>query len=140
MPPSPRLTGWSLAAVLLASLSCHKPPSVPLNQVFQLQVGHYVMFSKSDLYLLFRRVAQDSRCPTGAQCIAAGKAVATFEGRILKGPSEPFDVVLSEAGPDEKGRAYDGYNVHLLRLEPHPVAGQAVDTTTYVATLAVEKR
>ncbi len=134
---------WALASLMLALslLSCRKPATVELGTSFTLHVGQAARFSKSDLEIYFRRVASDSRCPRGVQCIQAGDATVTLDGRILKGAPESFDVAIQEGSPpDERGRAYDGYKIWLLSLEPYPVSAGTADTTAYVATLRVEKR
>jgi hypothetical protein len=132
-----------LAVLSFTLVSCRRPMKAPLHQPFDLHVGQGARFSKTDLELYFRRVAADSRCPRDAQCITAGEARVTFDGRINQGMPETFDAVLPAAAgePDSTTfRAYDGYRIRLLKLEPYPVAGGAVDTTAYVATLVVEKR
>jgi hypothetical protein len=86
---SRRLALSSLLSVLalLALASCRKPLQASLDQPVSVHVGQAVRFRNSDLDLYFRRVAGDSRCPRGAQCIWAGDATLTFEGRLMKGPA-----------------------------------------------------
>jgi hypothetical protein len=123
---------------VMAVPSCRKPYPATLGQPFPLHVGQAARLTKSDLDLYFRRVASDSRCPTGVQCIQAGEAVVTLEARILKAPPEAFDVPLaSDSGAD---RLFDGYRIRLVRLDPHPVAGASTDSTAYVGTFVVEQR
>lgn len=114
-----------------------------LDRPFDLHVRQAARTPDADLEIFFRRVASDNRCPQGAQCITAGEAVLTFEGRIAKGPVESFEAGLP-AGvtqPDSiPKRLYDGYRIQVLRLEPYPVAGAPVDTGAYVATLKIERR
>ena len=127
----------------LALASCRKPVVATVDQPFVLHVGQPARLAKSDLDLYFRRVVSDSRCPTGVQCVTAGDAVVTLEGRIMKGPVESFEVRLpgGEASQDSTlWKAYDGYRVRLMRLEPYPTAGVAKDTTAYVGTFVLEKR
>jgi hypothetical protein len=123
-----------LLAAWVAVPSCRKPYTASLGEPFELHVGQAARLAKSDLDLFFRRVASDSRCPTGAQCIWAGEAVVTLDGRILKAPPDSFDVRL------DSERLFDGYRIRLVGLDPHPVAGAAVDSTAYVGRFVVEKR
>ena len=125
-------------AAWMAVPSCRKPYTAAIGQPFPLHVGQAARLAKSDLDLYFRRVASDSRCPTGVQCIQAGEAVVTLEGRILKGPAETFDVHLAPGSDGE--RLFDGYRIRLVRLDPHPVAGATPDTTVYLGTFVVEQR
>ena len=128
----------------LAAMSCRKPVAAQLGQPVVLPIHRAVSFRKSDLDLYFRRVVSDSRCPVGAQCITAGDAVVTLEGRILKGPVESFEVRLPGGGdgaPDSIiWKPYDAYRIRLVDLTPVPVTGRAPDSTRYVGTFLVEKR
>lgn len=132
----------SIGALALTLCSCRKPVTASLGEPVDLHVRRAVTFRKSDLDLYFRRVVSDSRCPRGAQCVSAGEAVVTLEGRILKGPVESFDVRLpgGEAPDSIIWKPYDGYRIRLARLEPYPLAGGVADTTVYVGTFVVEKR
>jgi hypothetical protein len=132
-----------LALIALAPIACRKPITAEIERPFDLHVGQGARFRNGDLELWFRRVASDSRCPRGAQCVTAGEAMITLDGRIMKGPPESFEVGIgSGASSDDSTarRAYDGYRIQLLRLEPYPEVGRAVDSTAYVATLRVERR
>jgi hypothetical protein len=126
---------------LLGTTSCHKPVAGNLGQPVVLPIHRAATFHKSDLDLYFRRVASDSRCPTGATCITAGDAVVTLEGRILKGPVESFDVRLpgGEAPDSVIWRLYEGYRIRLVSLEPRPIAGENPDTNRYVGTFVVQQ-
>lgn len=136
------LAVWFIVALSSTLASCRKPIVASFGDPFELRVGEAATFPKSDLELRFRRVASDSRCPRNAQCITAGVAFVTLDGRLMKGPAESFDVQLSGADtPDTVlWTPYDGYRIQLVHLVPYPVAGARVDTTAYVATLVVGKR
>lgn len=128
---------------LLPAAACRRPVSLPLDQPVDVRVDTPVRFRDSDLDLIFRRVASDSRCPKNVQCVSAGEAVIALEGRILKGPIEPFEATVPGERADTdtaKAAVYDGYRIWVVRLEPYPVAGATTDTTSYVATLIVRKR
>ena len=132
-----------LGLLVVATGACRKPVSVTLGQPFTLHVGQAARVRGGDLDLYFRRVASDSRCPQGAQCIVAGDADVTLEGRIMKGAAESFDVRLagaSAAADTLSRKAYDGYWITLTRLDPPKVVNVATDTTAYVGTFIVEKR
>jgi hypothetical protein len=132
-----------LVAFALAVASCRKPITVALDTPFRLEVGRAARVAKSDLDLYFRRVQSDSRCPANVTCITAGEAIVVLEGRILEGPVEPFEVGLPGGAVQQDSipkRAYDGYRIQLLKLDPYPTAGGPVDTTAYVGTFRVEKR
>jgi len=137
-----RIRVFLIALLALAATSCRPSLKATLGQPVVLPVGQAATFGKSDLDLRFRRVRSDSRCPTGATCVWAGEATVTFDGRILKGPIETFDVRLpvGDAPDSVVWKPYDAYRIRMMRLDPHPIAGVAVDTNRYVATFVVEKR
>ena len=138
---SPSIRTLLVALLLLVTASCRKPVAATLGQPVLLHVRQAVHFQESDLDLYFRRVVSDSRCPTGAECVTAGEAVVALDGRILKGPVETFEVRLPAGAPDSVAwRAYDGYRIGLVKLEPSPSTDRAADTTAYVGTFLVEKR
>jgi hypothetical protein len=133
-----RFVAVAVSAAAFAATSCRKPLTVGLDQPFTLHVGQAARLAKSDLDLYFRRVAADSRCPRGVQCIQAGEAVAIMEGRILKAPPESFDVHLTSDSLAD--RVFDGYRIRMVDLDPYPVAGAPRDTSAYVGTFMVHKR
>jgi hypothetical protein len=133
----------TIVALAFAGAACHKPVTATFGQPFPLQVGQAARFHGGDLELYFRRVAADSRCPRGVQCIVAGDATVSLEGRIMKGAPESFDMRLpvQAASPDSVSeRVLDGYWIRFLNLKPSPVSGTPVDTTAYVGTFMVGKR
>lgn len=134
---------WSLVIVLaLTAASCRAPVKAVLGTPVVLPVGQTATFGRSDLDLRFKRVASDSRCPTGATCVWAGEAAVTVEARILKGPVETFDIRMPAGNAPDSAvwKPYDAYRIRVVRLDPHPVVHLAVDTTRYAATFLVEKR
>lgn len=133
-----RLLCATAIAATLATTSCKQPTRAPLDQPFTLRVGEAARIANGDLDLFFRRVAADSRCPAGVQCVWAGEAVVALEGRILKAPPESFDVKLSADSPVPA--VFDGYRIRLTKLDPYPAHGTTPDTTAYVATFIVQKR
>ena len=141
MSSSTSRVGW-MSLLALSAISCHQPVQANLGQPVDLLVKRAVRYHRSDLDLYFRRVVSDSRCPRGVDCVTAGEAVVTLEGRILKAPPESFEVRLpgGEAPDSAIWKPYDGYRIRLVKLEPYPVAGAPVDTTAYIGTFLIEKR
>jgi len=84
--------------------------------------------------VVFTRIAEDSRCPEGAQCVQAGNAAAAFSVE-----SEVGSATLTLHTDREPRRAAAmGRALRLLELRPRPVAEALPDTAAYVATLLVE--
>jgi hypothetical protein len=135
--PWPFVACAVLAVSALAS--CRESVRPQIGQPFDLHVMQAAKPRNSDLELFFRRVSSDSRCPEGAQCVTAGEAVLRFEGRIMKGAPESFDVTVPGGGTPAE-RVFDGYRIRVQRLTPTPHVNLSIDSTTYIATLLIEKR
>ena len=84
--------------------------------------------------VVFRRIAEDSRCPAGARCVQAGNAAAAFSVG-----SEAGSATLTLHTDREPRRAAAmGRALRLIALRPRPAEGAAPDTAAYVATLLVD--
>ncbi len=134
-----------VAALILGLLllaSCRKPVSANFGTPFDVGYHQAARFPRNAVELFFRRVASDSRCPRGVQCVTAGDAVVTLEGRVMKGYPESFDVRLpgGEAATDSTvWTRWQGYRIRMVKLDPEPVAGRTPDSLAYAVTLLVEK-
>ena len=71
-----------MTLLALTAVSCRQPVKALLGTPVVLPVGQTATFGQSDLDLRFRRVASDSRCPTGATCVWAGEASVTVDARF----------------------------------------------------------
>jgi uncharacterized protein YodC (DUF2158 family) len=107
-----------------------------LGQEFKLKVGEQVLVKEIGLRLTFSRVAEDSRCPQGVNCIWAGN------GRIIVKASrggKMADVQLNTGLAPKEGR-FEEYEVKLVELNPYPQKeGVPIKRGAYVATLVVSK-
>ena len=122
------LTGWM-------QQSCDTK-EVALSQQFKLKVGQEVSVREAGIKVSDIAVVEDSRCPTGVQCIWAGNGKVSL--KLSKAKSESVSVELNtSAGP--KSRAYQGYEVRLVSLDPYPKNGVVIGKNEYVVTLMVCK-
>jgi hypothetical protein len=104
-----------------------------LGQEVALMPGQTTTVQGERLSIAFLRVAEDSRCPRGVQCVRAGEAkvelMLTLQDRVENG-------ILSTAA-EPRSVALGPYVVHLVRLDPLPTT--AGPPSRYTATLRVEK-
>ena len=138
---------WMFVAAMLALVpgsTCRKADvrgdmEVPIT----LRRGQWVRFAGRPLEVNFLRVLEDSRCPKNAVCVRNGDAVIQLLGKSAEGGFDTFQARLpGNTSPTDTTVAWDiwsGYRFRLLRLEPYPEAGVAVDSTAYVATLLVRE-
>ena len=104
-----------------------------LGEEVALMPGQMTNVRGERLMIAFLRVAEDSRCPQGVQCVRAGEAkvelMLTLQDRVENG-------ILSTAA-EPRSVALGPYVVHLVRLDPLPTT--AGPPSRYTATLRVEK-
>ncbi|HET9428423.1 MAG TPA: hypothetical protein VFO69_08715 [Allosphingosinicella sp.] len=74
-------------------------------------------------------VAEDSRCPTGVQCIQAG--TVRIQARIVDGGGGTRDQTLSLGVPVDAG----GGRLSLIRVCPHPVYRARIRPADYLFSL-----
>ena len=108
-----------------------------LGQEFDIRVGQWVTIEGERLRVTFDRVAEDSRCPEGVQCVWAGNAKVML--RLSKARRRSSTMTLN-TGTDPKQAAYRGYEVRLVKLEPYPKEKRRIRRRDYAATLVVERR
>jgi hypothetical protein len=94
----------------------------------------------------FVGVTEDSRCPTGVQCVWAGQVVVSMWA-APRGSSGPrgatrFSLTLGavqRAGePDLATKAVQGRRFKLLAVEPYPAYKRPIDPSSYVITVQVD--
>lgn len=122
-------------ALVSACALATEPGGAALDREFGVREGEQVEVDEGQLTVRFLEVAEDSRCPTGAQCAWAGEGVVVLrlalEGR---GPAE----VTLRTTPNKEAATYEGYRVVLRELDPHPRVGGS-PPETYRATLEVRR-
>lgn len=128
-----------LALTLSAACDSSTTPSrgVPFGQEFELQAGQAATIEDELLVVTFEAVTADSRCPIGVFCIQAGEAVVSLEARRL--PSTTAQLVLKTQPEAETFGFFQGYEIRLVELKPHPRLGETIAPGDYVATLLVRR-
>jgi hypothetical protein len=120
-------------ALVAALMACSTSPVAPVNSTFALKVGDRVSISGADLSIRFVRVAEDSRCPSGVQCIWAGNGRIELDVRAAGQNSLVFLNTFDGA----KEVVVGAYRISLIALEPAPVATQQIPAESYRASLRV---
>lgn len=113
----------------------------PLFTPVALRIGQRIASPTmtGGLTILFAEVLEDSRCPVGAECPTKGKAVIRTES--WSNVTELGEIILAleegQAAPTVK--KITRYSAVLISLEPHPVEGETIGPSEYVAVIAVIK-
>ncbi len=110
------------------------PSSVSLGQPFQLPAGKTTALPSEKIRITFDRVKEDSRCPSGVQCVWAGQAVIVVALLPPVGGLVSKDLTL---GPTPV--TIDSFQIELRALDPSPTADGPVAPSAYVATLVVTR-
>lgn len=119
-----------LAAVLAVA------PEAKLGQPFELKPAESATIE--GLRITFEGVGEDSRCPSGGQCVWAGDAAAAFS--IQKPPAAAARRTLHTSGRFERRTDYGDFVVRLEDLKPYPKDGEAIAADDYRAILIVTRR
>ena len=125
------LTGWM-------QQSCETKDAA-LNREFKLKVGQEVQVKEAGIKLSLNSIVEDSRCPTGVNCIWAGNAKISVKLSKAKTDTASATSVELNTGAGAKSSTYEGYEVRLVRLDPYPKEGVKISKDAYVATLWVCK-
>ncbi len=137
-----RLGAACLAAALALLSGCLNTyrtgpvPGTDANQEVQIPIGQTRTFDEERLAIGFGRVMEDSRCPTGAQCVQAGNALV---GLILQERGEATRTVELNTGQDPRRVSHEGYIVEVVGLDPLPTTAGPPDGESYVVRLRVTR-
>ncbi len=89
--------------------------------------------------LSFMDVPQDSRCPTGAQCVWEGDGAVVL-AISTAGTSDTTEIELHTSSKFATQAAYKNLIIRLQKLDPYPRQGGQIAPADYVATLAITKQ
>jgi hypothetical protein len=123
----------ALVALAIASPQTAAPE---LGRPFEIRAAEVVTIV--GLRIGFEGVSEDSRCPTGAQCVWAGDAAATFA--LEKPPAAAQQRTLHTNGRFEQQTAYHDFDIRLEDIKPYPKEGVEIAPGDYRATLVVTRR
>jgi hypothetical protein len=113
------------------------PAVVPLAAPFELAMGDAAEVGPEALRLELRALAEESRCPAGAQCATAGNAAVEL-GVEASGGGTATITLNTDRPPREVGAF--GHVVRLESVAPEPPPlGEVADTAAYRATLHVTR-
>ncbi len=101
-----------------------------------ISVNYQKTVTKDNLTLKFVSVIEDSRCPVGVNCIWAGNAKVQIEISSKKGISQTFEL-NTDLQPQIV--AFDGFEIKLQNLTPHPKAETTTNPNSYTSVFAIRK-
>jgi hypothetical protein len=126
----------SIALVLAIAGGYEVPTEPELGRPFDMKPAEVVTIQ--GLRITFEGVSEDSRCPTGVQCVWAGDAAAAF--RLEHPPDAALARTLHTNGRFERQANCGAFVVRLEDIKPYPKEGAAIAPGDYRATLVVTRR
>jgi hypothetical protein len=111
--------------------------AAPLDARFTLAPGGMTSISGTELVVTFDRVLEDSRCPTGANCIQAGDGVIRIRVTQQGGTTGSYQLHTAPNGP--RSAVHGGVTITLEDLTPTPASSRATPPQDYRATLRASR-
>jgi len=128
-------------------------PSLPYESIFVTNVENIDSFSINDTielgyhecnlntenqtYICLESVLNDSRCPTGAECIWAGDAKVRF--KLVMSDKKPIFFNLNTTMTFTNDTIINGYRFTLLNLFPYPSLLHHPEQKEYTAEIGIAK-
>ena len=108
------------------------------NCDLKIRVGRTATLAAEKLRFRFVRVANDSRCPKGVECVWAGNVEVLIEIGTKSGRVKKTLRLNTNASPERPAEAeFGGYIVKLVGVSPYPRAGYKIRPGEYVASLVL---
>jgi len=108
-----------------------------LDQPVEVRVGVTVEVGGEPITITFERVTEDSRCPTGVNCVWAGDATVRLRAEAPQADRAALDLHTHVSKAREAD--YRGYRIRLVQLVPWPKEGSTPSPDQYVATIVVSR-
>lgn len=125
----------ALATALVIMVSMTASAQTKTKEIFTLGVGKQKTAKKSRLKIKFLEVTEDSRCPTGVDCIWAGNAKI----KVQVVGSHSSQVFEFNTNIGAKGDIFDGWAITIDKLTPYPQADKEIDKKCYKVEFAISR-
>jgi hypothetical protein len=123
--------------ILAGSISCaSKKIEASFGKEFTLPLGKTAAVGDGNLTFKFVEVLEDSRCPSGVECIQAGQARCRM---LIKYHGATSDVVFVQGGGNVPSFGeLNSYDV-MYKLEPYPEVGKEITESDYQLKITVKE-
>ena len=128
------LLALPLAAACINTFRTGPVPGTDATQQIEIPMGETRLLDEERLAITFARVLEDSRCPSGVQCVTAGNALV---GLILQERGEATRMVELNTNTEPRTVSHEGYVISVTDLRPLPVAGDSTPSPSTVVRLHV---
>ena len=128
---------FSLILLITLLSGCRNSIEAFLGSQFTLSPGQSARIESESMIIKFIGETQDSRCPTGVECIRAGDVSCNVE--ITKdGIKNPITLTDSAGSGATEGYTFQNYKI-LFSVSPYPEAGKTIAKNDYRLSLTVTK-
>jgi hypothetical protein len=127
----------SLGLIALLTASCASSPAGPtahIDTTFSITLGESVLVAPGSATIRFDAVTEDSRCPTGAYCVWAGRAGARLG--VIMNANERSIQLLSDPKAS-RAATVDDLRVEWGQLDPYPSLTSPTEPGDYRLTVRV---
>jgi hypothetical protein len=125
-----------LALILTFVFGGLQTAQAQVNQEFRLQVNRQKTVAGGRLTVKFLSVLEDSRCPADANCVWAGNAKVQIKVSRGRGKAKIFELNTNLA---PQIVTFEGYEIKMGRLTPHPRTNIRINRNGYTATFTVKR-
>ena len=126
--------------LLLGGFNCdnEQGKTFQVGQNFELALGEAAACDCGGLTITFTEVLEDSRCPTGVECVWEGQAKIQFQLKMEDG--EETIELIRRPGHDELARDTVGNDIYnLLEVSPYPEEGKDIPKENYRVEMVVKQ-
>ena len=111
--------------------------NVPINKDFSLGIGQTASIEREKLFIKFKAVLEDSRCPVNVVCVWAGNGKVEFEILDIDGQNKTVTLNTDE---EPGATTLKEHTLKLISLNPPRVDGISISPGDYSVTLHVGRK
>lgn len=126
-----------IMTLIWMSTTSADPGNVLINKEFSLGIGQTASIEKEKLFINFKAVLEDSRCPVNVVCVWAGNGKVEFEILDIDGQNKTLTLNTED---EPRATTLKGHKLKLISLNPPRVDGVSISPGDYSVTLLVEKK
>lgn len=126
-----------IMTLIWMSTTSADPGNVLINKEFSLGIGQTASIEREKLFINFKAVLEDSRCPVNVVCVWAGNGKVEFEILDIDGQNKTLTLNIED---EPRATTLKGHKLKLISLNPPRVDGVSISPGDYSVTLLVEKK
>lgn len=134
-----RIGGFLLMILVLTS--CVKEVSyyeeeiskgvIVMKKQFPVRVSEHMILEIQEI--------NDSRCPVGMVCSTGGEVSIDFKVNV-DGTVHQLNISFDDMYQDVCSTVFEGHEIQVLKVNPHPFAGDVINTETYRIEVKVDTK